>query len=725
MKKVLSILMVLAMLCTTASVAVFAEAELGTYENPYQVQAGAMTPVAVTIPAEGDAYVAVDDANNSTLTIGHSTSADYTVYYCRMPIAPEADGTMVFTMVDGADYFNIVNPTAEAITVRIMLEAGSGAVAGGTIDNPEELVLAKDFFGNLGAMAEQDLAAGNQGYFYKLIAPADGVISVSIYAYDEEYNSIGWMYFVNNLTSYRYGDNHLSDEEEPVFYDTVKVAAGDELQIFTATYDPANKWANPAGMVGINVSFSAVGSWDCPEEITAGDHSASLEAGNFSGYNYKWTAPEEGVATITMNTADNWTYCVNGEMADGSYVYGDTHWSDDDPVVKSESINVQAGDILTVMVNTYDPAGMNPAGNIDWTLSFVAGETGDEGGDEGGGDIGGGDDIGGDEPLDVNWELSDLLLAVGTDSYAASNLYPYTVYAFEPSEEGKYTFSSTDSLIGLVSNNGMWITAGTSTEAISNGVVAENTFEWTCTSIGQSIWVAALPDTNVATITVDFEEVEIKEIPREYYENTVTPEAFVFEGNAESLLYVDTFDGKKDEAVLGEDGFYHLNSADGPILYANLDDVLMSLVQANGYGQLKQLIKENGEVVKIIDYTVAMLDYIACMDENTSLYPLTADLIEVFSKAGGSLGWYGEEGWIGGVDGDEWMFACYYLEGNTGAGTGTGDNTGAGDNAGADNNTNNGSPVTGDNAMVVAALAAVALLGMAAVVIVRKRRLSK
>ncbi|MBE6587168.1 MAG: LPXTG cell wall anchor domain-containing protein [Ruminococcaceae bacterium] len=728
MKKVLSIIMVLAMLIASVSVTVFAE-DLGSYENPYQVQAGSLTPTAVTIPAESEAYVAVDDDNNSTLTIGHSTSAEYQVYYCRQPITPEADGTMEFTMVDGADYFCIINPTTSDIVVRILLTAGAGGANYGTVDNPEPLALEESMFG-YGATAFTALEAGNQGYYYTVTAPAAGIISVSAGAMDDDYNFIGWMWSVSNITAGKYGDIHWSDEEEPVYYEDIAVSEGDELQIFASTYDPASMWSSPAGNVTVDLSFSPLGSWGCPEEIVPGSYSATLAAGNFSGYNYVWTATESGTATVTMDSASNWSYNISGVTPEEEYFYfGDYHWFDDDPVVPSESVTVNAGDKLSIAVNTYDAnTGMACDGTVEWTLTFVPGEgSGGDigGGDIGGGDIGGGDIGGGDEPLEQNWELSDTALSVGTDSYAASNTYPYTVYAFEPTETGKYTFTATDALIGLASNNGMWITAGTSTDAITEGVTTGNTFEWICTSVGQSIWVVALPNTNVATITVAYEEVVIKEIPREYYENTVTPEAFVFGGDADSLDYVDTFDGVEDKAVLGSDGFYHLNSADGPILFANLNDPMMSLSAANGFGQLKQLIKEDGEVVLMIDYTVAMIDYLACMDEETGLYPLTADLIEVFSKAGTSLGWYGEEGWLGGVDGDEWMFACYYSEDIKGeSDIPTGGNDGANDGANGNTGTQGGAnaPSTGDNVVFVVIIGFTALVAAAAIIVIRRRR---
>ena len=89
----------------------------------------------------------------------------------------------------------------------------------------------------------------------------------------------------------------------------------------------------------------------------------------------------------------------------------------------------------------------------------------------------------------------------------------------------------------------------------------------------------------------------------------------------------------------------------------------MNLVDAMGYGQLNYVVTEDGETVEIIDYNAAFGAYAECADEETGLYPLTEDLMEIYKKVGEYQGWYGEDGWVGGIEEDSWMFACYYLEG--------------------------------------------------------------
>ncbi len=256
------------------------------------------------------------------------------------------------------------------------------------------------------------------------------------------------------------------------------------------------------------------------------------------------------------------------------------------------------------------------------------------------------------------YEDYETLVILGETECPINATYEYSVFGFMPEEIGKYTFKAENALIALASNNGMWVTVELNSETVNS-----DSFVWECTSVGQSIMFALKSDATSVTVNITREDIIIDEITRTPYENKTTPEAFTFEGNVDDLLYVETFDDILDEAVLGEDGFYHLNSADGPILYADLDDGLMSLVDANNYGQLIALeYDENGELIEKIDFTEAFAEYVSCMDEN-GLYPLTEDLIYVYKGVGENYNWYGDEedAWIGGSLDDAWMFACYYI----------------------------------------------------------------
>ena len=349
------------------------EPVLGSYENPYLLNIGDVR-VPVTVAPGETAYVKATDANNSVVALG-ATGA-YTIWYLRQPITGAGDSfEATFQMVADVDTFSITNDSeTETLVAYFNLEAGEAPDNKGTMDNPEELVL-QDMFGRVMGYAEFELAAGNQGRYYKVVAPADGTFYITPGAYTMDADGVmvdlGWMYFVNNITSSAYGDNHWSDDAEPVYSEEVEVKAGDELVIMVSTFDPADAWNNPAGTITVNAMFAKtpkIGEMDNPEIIEIGDHVAEIVEGS-QGYYYEWTATEKGTVTITMNDASGWMYNVNNLT---SYAYGETHWYNDDPVVSSESIDVEAGDVIKVMVNKYDPADEwnAPAGTINWNLSF-------------------------------------------------------------------------------------------------------------------------------------------------------------------------------------------------------------------------------------------------------------------------------------------------------------------------------------------------------------------
>ena len=92
---------------------------------------------------------------------------------------------------------------------------------------------------------------------------------------------------------------------------------------------------------------------------------------------------------------------------------------------------------------------------------------------------------------------------------------------------------------------------------------------YTFTDPEQSIYVAIFTWYNSVNITVektaDYVEVVI---PEEYYENKMDPEDFELELNeGDEIVQIDVTDGKEDKVVLGEDGFYHYGTANGPIVY--------------------------------------------------------------------------------------------------------------------------------------------------------------
>lgn len=120
-----------------------------------------------------------------------------------------------------------------------------------------------------------------------------------------------------------------------------------------------------------HVAFTyPVGTSENPEEVQLGENSVELEKDSI-GYFYGFVAEEDGVLTITMDVEQNtagWLYCVNNMTTE---IYGVNHYSDEEEPVPSETIEVKAGDEIQIVLGTYAPGGVSPAGTVYFTAEFL------------------------------------------------------------------------------------------------------------------------------------------------------------------------------------------------------------------------------------------------------------------------------------------------------------------------------------------------------------------
>lgn len=158
------------------------------------------------------------------------------------------------------------------------------------------------------------------------------------------------------------------------------------------------------------------------------------------------------------------------------------------------------------------------------------------------------------------------------------------------------------------------------------------------------------------------------------YENAETPVAA--EDIASEITeweWVNILDDVKDVAVKGEDGLYHLNSADGPVLFLDLknNEFFDGIEVVNATGGMKYtFINEDGSKERG-QYKLLVNAYLEASE--SGLVALNDELIDMMQKVGKGQGWYTwnsewtfmlEEGET--VDEDEaWMFLCKYNEGFT------------------------------------------------------------
>lgn len=131
------------------------------------------------------------------------------------------------------------------------------------------------------------------------------------------------------------------------------------------------------------------------------------------------------------------------------------------------------------------------------------------------------------------------------------------------------------------------------------------------------------------------------------------------------LAYVDVFDSNTAaySYVKGSDGYYHLGSATGPILYVNLGVTAPYLSMSDCMGvtvtdaiyNLNYVYYENGVPVKKESYNACMRQYIDCICPNTDVYPLNDDLIFMFMRGSEIKGW-------GDFDSADYLFKDANLE---------------------------------------------------------------
>ena len=164
------------------------------------------------------------------------------------------------------------------------------------------------------------------------------------------------------------------------------------------------------------------------------------------------------------------------------------------------------------------------------------------------------------------------------------------------------------------------------------------------------------------------------------YETTAELAPYTLPAGASLKEFDLTAETGKYNLVLNEkDGFYHLDSADGPLVLVNLGkdgnylDSFKTILDNSGVS--KYFYDENGEFVKKESYTECLLEYIACMDESNGVYPLTEDLKYIIQQRGDHSEWFDsssssylfvdENGnMVPGINSEiAWLFMCCYIAG--------------------------------------------------------------
>lgn len=357
--------------------------------------------------------------------------------------------------------------------------------------------------------------------------------------------------------------------------------------------------------------------------------------------------------------------------------------------------DVFAGQTYKVYLFAYNPDLFSFAdGSISYSVSFVNA----------------------DVSHDVEKEAYDFAgtLKLGANNVTALDTAVNTLYEFEPTATGVYSFTAPEGV--KIGNWGM-----PSNPIDHSGDSKTNVVEWTCTAVGQSVLIGITADTTI-TVAKKAEAEVGEQIDYVVYENVHTPsENQLINLDEKEPTPVDIT--KPQTVVKDSDGFYHLNSVDGPIVFVNLSNEGFDFIQGffGGYGAHTMRGKHTVDGVDYYyDFLEAMREYATIIynaDNDNCLYPMTEDLAIFLKAYGGYQGWFDPnktsyEAIQGEHNADSaWLVACCYLE----------EITSGGEIVEPDSGDNTPSPETGDFGFApVAIIMVLAVVGVIALVPAKK-----
>ena len=228
---------------------------------------------------------------------------------------------------------------------------------------------------------------------------------------------------------------------------------------------------------------------------------------------------------------------------------------------------------------------------------------------------------------EAEWEYCEyvidesVVLALGENSLTLSPDFNTTIFEFIPEEPGVYRFSVEDenALVGY------W---GAHTPFVMDYTEEKCGFvEWSVDAVGPSILIG-ISGVDTAVLTAErVGDVFVRQSFIEVYESSHKLSTFSLPVGA----YLVDVDG---QPVLGADGFYHLNTADGPLVVIDFTHVPMDLAEIASLGQMNvAYLGEDGHFYKT-DYSEVLLKY-----AKKKLYPVTEELAAMIQAVSDNKGW--------------------------------------------------------------------------------------
>ncbi len=172
------------------------------------------------------------------------------------------------------------------------------------------------------------------------------------------------------------------------------------------------------------------------------------------------------------------------------------------------------------------------------------------------------------------------------------------------------------------------------------------------------------------------------DVPEEIYKTTANLSKYTLPAGASIGEFDLTASTEKYNIVYNKnDGFYHLDSENGPLVLVRIAEdckylaCFKTMLDRSGINKYSEEVDENGHPLKKIVYDNCLLEYIECADENAGVYPLTEDLKHIITERGNYVGWWDPESAsycfedengvpMNGINHEiAWLLFCCYIEG--------------------------------------------------------------
>lgn len=613
------------------------DAAQGTAENPLEF--GGVTEFEVTAAAGQTVYCNVYKVSGMLMTI---TDPSVSVVYNGDTYTPE-NGEISFVVTAPDTY----TPANLAITNTGDAEKTIGvsfSFLPGTMSNPYAL--------EVGGFTVQIAAGNDQGVYYNYIAGETGELTVKLTGATD---GVEYGFSLYNLNSYVYRTLEADGQESKL---TIAVTAGDTIQFAATTLPDANN-EYPAAELKFVASFAVMSTE--PTDPTEPQPTESVEATT------KPTTPkptttkptETEPTTVPTEPVNKITYTVTVVNEEGNLLSDVSVKLSGDAGTATVSTNASGVATFQLPEGTYTITVTPPSGYDAPSVSYKVTST-----------------FQNEQvmlPLSVPEGYTKLYVGLAKNLSAGTTNVTLTAgevtyFVFTPTKSGLYRFTASSPISywgtpSFISNQ----TAGTD---ISGNVFTLNIKD---SNIGASyvLGVTASGSTSSGSVTitrVSAATTDVTDQPWVEYKGTHTPVDYTFSGG--TLKRVDITGSFT--LVLGSDGFYHKDTADGPIVYLDFDDseymLPLSGILSEGTGIRAYVTQTDGTIIKE-DYQDLFSAYVEAADSSKKIYPLTEDLAHILKEYGEDQGW-----WDVTVNGAiiaavpnvnteiAWMFACFYTE---------------------------------------------------------------